>query len=227
MSEPKTELTLYSHPFASFCQKVLIALYDAEIPFEDRMTDLSKAEDRDALAALWPMGRFPVLVDRARAATIPESTIIIEHLAITRPAARRLIPVDPDAAREVRLWDRLFDMNVELPMQRIVFDHLRPADKRDPYGVEQARSDLKAFYAIAEARMTGREWIAGDFSLADCAAAPSLYYARWVEPLGDGFPNLAAYLRRLAGRASYARVLRDAQPFAGFFPVPMPQPDLS
>jgi glutathione S-transferase len=219
------DLTLYSHPFASFCQKVLIALYDADIAFDDRVTDLSNAADRAELEALWPMGRFPVLVDRERGVTIPESTIIIEHLAVTRPAARRLLPVDPDAAREVRLWDRLFDANVELPMQRIVFDHLRPADKRDPFGVDQARGDLRAFYAIAEAQLQGRDWIAGDFSMADCAAAPSLYYAHWVEPLGDGFPNLSAYLRRLAARPSYARVLREAQSFAANFPVPMPQPD--
>jgi glutathione S-transferase len=221
-----TDLTLYSHPFASFCQKVLIALYDADIPFDDRVTDLSNPDDRAELAALWPMARFPVLVDRTNGVTIPESTIIVEHLAVTRPAARRLLPVDPDAAREARLWDRLFDANVELPMQRIVFDHLRPADKRDPFGVEQARGELRAFYAIAEARLQGREWIAGEFSLADCGAAPALYYAHWVEPLGDRFPNLSAYLRRLAARPSYARVLREAQSFAAYFPVPMPPPDL-
>ncbi len=126
----------------------------------------------------------------------------------------------------MRLWDRLFDMNAELPMQRIVFDHLRPAENRDPHGVAQARADLRTFYAIAEARLAGRDWVAGDFSMADCAAAPALYYAHWVEPFGGALPNLTAYLKRLAARPSHARVLTDAQPFAGFFPVPMPQPVL-
>ena len=131
------DLTLYSHPFASFCQKVLIALYETGIPFEDRVIDLSSADDRADITAVWPMGRFPVLVDRAKGVTVPESSIIIEHLATHYPSARRLLPADADAAREVRLWDRLFDMNAELPMQRIVFDHLRPAENRDPHGVVQ------------------------------------------------------------------------------------------
>lgn len=220
------DLTLYSHPFASFCQKVLIALYETGIPFEDRVIDLSSADDRADITAVWPMGRFPVLVDRAKGVTVPESSIIIEHLATHYPSARRLLPADADAAREVRLWDRLFDMNAELPMQRIVFDHLRPAENRDPHGVAQARADLRTFYAIAEARLAGRDWVAGDFSMADCAAAPALYYAHWVEPFGGALPNLTAYLKRLAARPSHARVLADAQPFAGFFPVPMPQPVL-
>lgn len=209
---------LHFHPFSSFCQKVLIALYDTGIEFLPNLVNLGDEDQRAALQRLWPMVRFPVLEHGARA--LPETSIIIEYLADTFPQARALIPQDAALAREVRLWDRLFDIYVQLPMQKIVLDHLRPADARDPYGVDQAREGLRRFYAIADAHLSGREWAAGGFSMADCAAAPGLYYANRVEPWGADFPALAAYHVRLAARPSYARVLDEAAPFDRFFPVP-------
>lgn len=216
---------LYFHPFASFCQKVLVALHECGIDFAPRVMDLSQAADRDTLAALSPMGRFPVLVDGGHA--IPESSIIIEHLAETRADARRLVPRSWAEAREVRLWDRLFDAEVELPMQKIVLDHLRPAALRDATGVAEARATLRRFYGVLEARLaTSGDWIAGAFSMADCGAGPALYYAHWVEPFGPGEPNCLAYLRRLAARPSYAHVLAAARDMNGLFPVPVPPPEI-
>ncbi|MFT4149880.1 MAG: glutathione S-transferase family protein [Paracoccaceae bacterium] len=208
--------TLHFHPFSSFCQKVLIALYDTDIEFRPNVVDLGDPDQRAALARLWPMVRFPVLEVGPRA--VPETSVIIEYLADTFAQARRLIPAE--TAAEVRLWDRLFDLYVQLPMQKIVLDHLRPADARDPYGVAEARAALRRFYPVAEARLEGRPWAAGDFSMADCAAAPALYYANRVEPWGAAFPALSGYYDRLAARPSYARVLDEAAPWSHFFPVP-------
>lgn len=217
---------LFFHPFASFCQKVLAALHDCDIAFTPRVIDLSQEKDRETLAALSPMGRFPVLRDMGR--VIPESSIIIEHLAETRAAARRLVPQDWAGACEVRLWDRLMDAEVELPMQKIVLDHLRPEALRDATGVAEARATLRRFYGVLEARLAGSAggWIAGAFSMADCGAGPALYYAHWVEPFGPDLPNVLAYLRRLAARPSYARVLAAARDSNGLFPVPIPPPVL-
>jgi glutathione S-transferase len=218
-------LERYYHPFASFCQKVLVALHDCDIAFAPRVVDLSQAGDRDMLAALSPMGRFPVLRDGER--VIPESSIIIEHLAETRVEARRLVPRDWAVACAVRLWDRLLDAEAELPMQKIVLDHLRPEALRDATGVAEARATLRRFYGVLETRLgLSGEWIAGDFSMADCGAAPALYYAHWVEPFGADLPNCLAHLRRLAARPSFVRVLAAARDMNGLFPVPMPPPVL-
>ncbi|MDX3885675.1 MAG: glutathione S-transferase family protein [Sphingomonas sp.] len=218
-------LTLHYHPFSSFCQKVLVALYERDVPFTPRQVDLGDAGERAALAALWPMCRFPVLTDDAAGRAIPESSIIIEYLDGHGAAAAPLIPADPAAAIEVRLMDRLFDHYVELPMQRIVGDHLRPEDKRDPHGVAEVRATLGTAYAMLEERLAGRAWAAGDaFSLADCSAAPALFYAEWVQPFTGDHPALAAYFRRLRDRPSFARVLEEARPYRAYFPVPAPPP---
>jgi glutathione S-transferase len=207
-------LTLYYHPLASFCWKALIALYESDIAFEPRIIDLAKPEERAELAALWPFAKFPVLSDRGQA--IPESSIIIEYL--TQHHGSKLIAKDPELARETRLLDRFYDLYVHEPMQKIVGDKRRPDGKHDAYGVAEARAQLESAYTMIDRQMATRPWAAGDvFSLADCAAAPALYYADRVAPLGD-HKNAAAYLRRLHARPSFARVFAEAQPYMHMFP---------
>ena len=211
-------LTLYIHPLASYCQKVLIALYESGTAFQTEVVDFSSAESAAAFRKLWPVGKMPVLRDDARDRTVPESSIIIEYLGQHYPAAAALIPLDPDLALRVRLADRFYDLYVHDPMQRIVGDRLRPADKRDPYGVEVAATMLHNSYDQIDAEMAGRTWAAGDdFSLADCAAAPPLFFAARLVPFGARH-NLAAYFRRLSRRPSVARAFNEAEPFRQFFP---------
>jgi glutathione S-transferase len=210
-------LILHAHPLASYCWKALIALYENDTPFEFALVDFGDPASADAFRALWPFAKMPVLVDGGR--VIVESSIVIEHLAIHHPGPVRLIPEDRDAALEVRKLDRIFDAYVMTPLQNIVADRIRPADVRDPYGVEQARALLDTSYAWLERELLGREWAAGDdFGLADCAAAPSLYYADKVRPFRASHKVLAAYLSRLEARPSFERVLREAEPYAHFFP---------
>lgn len=212
-------LTLHYHPLASFCHKVLIALYEAETVFAAHVVDLMAADARTRLLDLWPVGKIPVLRDEARDRTVPETTIIIEYLDRHYPGKRRLLPADEDARLEARLWDRFFDAYVHAPMQAIVGDRLRPEDKRDPTGVTTARATLATAYGMIETRMAERTWVAGeDFSLADCAAAPALFYAGIVAPFPAGHVNLAAYFERLVARPSFARVLTEARPYFGMFP---------
>jgi len=209
-------LALYYHPLASFCWKALIALYETEIAFEPRVIDLSKPEQRAELAALWPFAKFPVLYDRAREQAIPESSIIIEYL--TQHHGSPLIAQDPELAREIRLLDRFYDLYVHEPMQKIVGDKLRPEGKHDAHGVAEARTQLETAYALIDRQMATRRWAAGDtFSMADCAAAPALYYGNRVAPLGR-YQNAAAYLERLHARPSFARVFSEAQPYLPMFP---------
>ncbi|RYZ01906.1 MAG: glutathione S-transferase family protein [Myxococcales bacterium] len=211
--------TLYYHPLASYCWKVLIALYEASAPFDPRLVDLSDAAQRDALARLWPLLKFPVLVEEATGQVVAESSIIIEYIAQTCPGPSQLLPAEPAAALETRFLDRFFDQQVHEPMQKHVGDKLRPADKRDPFGVEQAHSQIEVAYDLLERRLAGRTWAAGDtFTLADCAAAPALYYANRVHPLTPARPVLTSYLERLHARPSFARTFAEAQPYLHFFP---------
>ncbi|RDI59478.1 glutathione S-transferase family protein [Microvirga subterranea] len=215
-------LKLYAHPFSSYCQKVLIALYENGTPFEYRM--LGDEQAGAELAALWPLKRFPVLVDGGE--TVVESSIVIEHLDLHHPGPVRFMPADARAALRVRTMDRFFDNYVMTPMQRIVFDAMRPEEARDPHGVAEARRMLDAAYAWLDGAMAGREWAAGDgFSLADCAAAPSLFYADWVQPVGDAFPHVRAYRGRLLARPSFARAVDEARPYRGYFPPGAPDRD--
>ncbi|MGJ5176662.1 glutathione S-transferase family protein [Bradyrhizobium oligotrophicum] len=212
-------LTLYYHPLSSFCWKVLIALYENEIPFTPKLIDLGDASERAAFLKLWPVGKFPVLRDDARQRTIPESSVIIEYLDQQHRGATCLIPDDADLALRTRLRDRFLDLYVHMPTQTIVFDRLRPADARDPFGVAEARTRLRTSYAMLEAELAPGGWAMGDpFTLADCAALPALFYAKNVEPFGAGLPAVAAYLDRLAARPSVARVLAEAAPFFHMFP---------
>ena len=212
-------LHLYFHPLASFCHKALIALYENDTPFEAVFVDLGKQAERAALLKLWPIGKFPVLRDDARDQTVPESTIIIEYLDRHYPGTTRFIPSDADHAQQARLRDRFYDLYVHEPMQKIVGDRLRPEGSKDPHGVEEARARLRTSYGMIDSEMATRTWAAGEaFGLADCAAAPALFYANEVMPFGENHRNVAAYFGRLKARPSYARVLREAEPFFVMFP---------
>jgi glutathione S-transferase len=212
-------LKLYMHPFASFCQKVLIALYENGTPFDAHLVDLGNETARAGFLKVWPIGQFPVLCDEEKGRTIPESTIIIEYLAENHPGPVALVPADRDLALQARLWDRFFDLRIHEPMQKIVTDNLRPPGKNDPYGVERARDQLRTAYGVVEEQLRGKTWAIGDaFTMADCAAAPALFYANLVEPFAS-YANMAAYYQRLLQRPSFARVVREAEPYFANFPV--------
>jgi glutathione S-transferase len=217
-SAASTPLKLYFHPFASFCQKALIAFYENHVPFEPIVIDLGDAASRAAFEAIWPMARFPVLRDDERDRLVPESSVIIEYLHLHYPGPVRLLPDDADAALTARMRDRFFDFYVAEPMQKIVGDRIRPAGKKDPHGVEAGRTLLQKAYAMLDGEMATRTWAAGEaFTLADCAAAPALFYANWVAPFEE-HKNLAAYFGRLSERPSFARVVEEARPYRHLFP---------
>jgi glutathione S-transferase len=212
-------LTLHFHPLASFCWKALIALYENDIPFRPNLVDLGNPAERAALLKLWGIGKFPVLRDDARDQTVPESSIIVEYLDSYYRGRVRLIPEDPARALQTRLRDRFYDLYVHLPMQKIVTDRLRPEGKRDPHGVEEARAQLHTSYAMIEQQMENGGWAMGEhFSLADCAAVPSLFYGNMAMPFGEAQKNLSAYLERLKTRPSVARVLKEAEPYFQMVP---------
>ena len=212
-------LKLYFHPLSSFCQKVLMALYENDTPFEPHIVDLLDERAGAEFKRIWPLGEFPVLQDTAKGLTIPESSIIIEYLAQHYPGPSRLVPRDADLARETRLRDRFFDLHVQVPMQKIVTDRLRPEGKTDPVGVEQARAHLETALGMLDADMATRTWATGDaFGMADCAAAPALFYANLVLPFTDSHKNAAAYFNRLMERPSFARAVREAGPYRRLFP---------
>lgn len=211
-------LSLYYHPLASFCHKVLIALYENDTPFTGLIVGGDPAVGR-ALTDLWPIGKFPVLHDHARGRTIPETSIIIEYLQQHYPGARPLLAEEASQQLDARLWDRFFDLYVHAPMQKIVLDRRRDAGDKDPRGVEDADATLATAYRMLEERMPRRDWVAGDaFGMADCAAAPALFYASIVRPFTPGQTNLAAYFDRLMDRASVRRVIREARPYFDLFP---------
>lgn len=217
-------LEVYGHPFSSYCQKVLIALYENATPFDFRMIDPDHPENAVEWARLWPLKRFPLLVDNGR--PVMEATVIIEHLGLYHPGPVELVPADPKAALPVRAMDRFFDNYIMTPMQRIVGDSLRPAEARDSFGVSEARTLLDTAYQWLDDRMSGGQWAAGDsFTLADCAAAPSLFYADWAHPMDGRFPHVAAYRQRLLARPSVARAVDEARPYRSFFPLGAPDRD--
>lgn len=212
-------LKLYFHPLSSYCHKVLIALYENDTPFEAVPVNLGDEAERAALLRLWGVGKFPVMRDTGRDEIVPESTVIIDYLDRYYSGRTRFVPEDGDLARQVRLQDRFYDLHIHNHMQKVVGNRLRPAGSKDPHGVEDAKTRMRAAYDIAEREMASRRWAAGDaFTLADCAAAPALSYASKVLPFADTHPNLAAYLERLNARPSYARVLKEAEPYFHMFP---------
>ena len=208
-------LTLYYHPLASFCHKVLIALYENGTEFERRIIDLGDAADRAELQALWPIGKFPIIRDPVHQRDLPESNIIIEYLDRLYPGKHRLIPDDWDRALEVRLWDRFFDHYVQVPMQQIVSDRLHATNG----DLSRERSTLETAYGMLERRMASRIWVASpQFSMADCAAAPALFYASTLVPFPDDYGHLNAYFDRLVQRSSFQRVIDEARPWFSFYP---------
>ena len=212
-------LKLYFHPLSSFCQKALMALYENDTPFEPLIVDLFDAKSSAALKAIWPIGRFPVLRDEANDRTVPESSIIIEYLDQHYPGRTQLVPADAELARQMRLQDRFYDLYVNVPMQKVVTDKLRPPGHNDAHGVEAARTLLQTACGMIELEMAAKTWAVGDaFSMADCAAAPALFYANMLTPLGNAYPNAAAYLGRLMERPSYARAIKEAQPYLAMVP---------
>ena len=215
-------IELFAHPFSSYCQKAIIAFYENAIPYTLRLLDRDEAAMVE-LASIWPLKRFPVLRERDR--VVPEATSIIDYLVVHHPGPVALIPADADAAIEVRLWDRFFDNYVMTPQGSIVFNAMRTSQDRDPIGDDRARAMLDTAYAILDERMATREWAAGAFSMADCAAAPSLFYADWTHPIDDRFPNVVAYRRRLLARPSVARAIDEARPYRAYFPLGAPDRD--
>jgi glutathione S-transferase len=214
-------MKLYAHPFSSYSQKALIALYENATPFEYR--NLQDEQANAELASLWPLKRFPVLVDQGR--TVLEASTIIEYLDIHHAGRVRFVP-EGDAGIGVRMLDRVFDNYVMTPMQKIVLNQLRPEADRDPYGVKEARGLLERIYAWLDERLTGRAWAAGDgFTLADCAAAPSLFYADWVHEIPRAHANLRAYRARLLAHPSVARAVDEARPYRSYFPLGAPDRD--
>jgi glutathione S-transferase len=212
-------LTLYFHPLSSFCWKALIALYENDTPFEPRLVDLGNETERAALLKLWPIGKFPVLRDDAKDRTIPETSIIIEYLDNYYPGRTRFIPADAKLALQTRLRDRFYDLYVHLPVQKIVGDRLRPQGKKDPHGVEEAKARIQSCYGMIDKEVAAKTWAMGEaFSLADCAASPALFYANKVMPFGDTHKNVTAYFERLKARPSFARVIKEAEPYLGMFP---------
>lgn len=215
-------MKLYSHLFSSYCQKAQIALYENDTPFELRFVEDAGAMDE--LTALWPMKRFPILVDGGQ--TVFEATSIIEHLAVHHPGPVALLPTDPAAAVEVRMMDRVFDNYVMTPQGRIVFNAMRPEADRDPYGVTEQRAQLDQIYLWLNDRMAGREWATDHgFTLADCAAAPSLFYADWTHRIPADLVHLHSYRARLLIRPSMARCVEEARRFRHYFPLGAPDRD--
>jgi glutathione S-transferase len=213
-------LKLYSHPLASFCHKALIALYENGTPFEPVIVDLGDEASSAAFRAVWPMAKMPVLRDEGRDRTVAESTVIIEYLDAHHPGGTRFVPADADRAWQTRMWDRFYDHYVQEPMQKIVTDRLRPQGRNDSYGVEQAKAQLEQAYRVLDQEMASRTWAIGEsFTLADCAAAPALFYANTVVPFGPTQSNLPAYLDRLMAHRAFARVLLEAEPYFSLFPL--------
>lgn len=217
-------LELYAHPFSSYSQKVLIALYENATPFEFRMLDAEHPDSGTTLMSHWPIGKFPLLMDNGKA--VFESTIIIEYLAHNYPGKATLLPENQDSLAEVRLLDRIFDTYVMSPMQSIVNDALRADDAKHPASVEEARALLDKTYDWLNAHLAGRNWAAGDiFTLADCAAAPSLFYADWVHPIPEKYTTLRNYRVRLLARPAVKFAVDEARPYRPLFPLGAPDRD--
>lgn len=208
-------LTLYGHPISSFTWKVLMALYENDTPFDFITVDQNTYAD---FIAKWPMGKFPVLIDSDRKSMVTETSVIIEYLDTYYPGATRFIPQNIDAALEVRRWDRVFD-HINTTMSKVVVDNIRPDGQRDPYGVEEAKRVVHAAYGVVETQLGDRAFaVADSFTMADCAAAPALWYAARNVPLENKYPRIAAYLDRLKARPSFARTVKESEPLFHMYP---------
>ena len=212
-------LTFYYHPLASFCWKVEIALYENRTPFTGEVVNLGDPQSSARFFDLWPVGKMPVLRDEKRDRTVPETTIIIEYLDHHYPGAQKLLPENEERRLDARLWDRFFDLYIQQPMQRIVAQQMRAEGDRDPLAVSESTATLQTAYGMLEKQMATRAWAIGEeFSLADCAAFPGLFYANTLVPFTKTHPNVAAYFERLLQRPSVQRVLDEARPFFKLYP---------
>jgi glutathione S-transferase len=217
-------LALYGHPFSSYTQKVLIALYENDLPFDFRHLGPDTPEHAAEWLRRWPLRKFPLLVDGER--DVAETSVIIEYLQLAHPGPVRLLPADPMAALDVRFLDRFFDLHVMTPVQHAVNGALSGDAGKRRDGLAHAADKLELAYAWLEHRLAGADWAAGgDFTLADCAAAPSLFYADWTHPIAAAYPVLRAYRARLLARPSFARAVEEARPYRGLFPLVAPDRD--
>jgi glutathione S-transferase len=211
-------LELYFHPLSSYCQKALVALYENDTPFQGRQIDLSDAAQRAALTKLWPIAKFPVLHDHARDQIVPEASIIVEYLAQHYPGPSKLVPADSDRARQTRMRDRFYDLYVNDQVGKIVTDKFRPEGQHDLLGVEAAKARIREAYAMIDQDLADKTWAMGDtFTMADCAAAPALFYANILIPV-EAHRHAASYLGRLMERPSFARAVREAAPYLAMMP---------
>ena len=211
-------LTLYFHPLASFCHKVLIALYEKNIAFDGYIVDLGNPAEAAKYLELWPVGKIPVLRDEARQRTVPETTIIIEYLDQHYPGAAQMLPAHGEQRLDARLWDRFFDHYISVPMQKIVGDRLRAEGEHDPKGVADAHATLATAYDMLERHFRDKTWTVGEtFGIAECSAAPALFYADTLLSV-DSHPHLSAYYERLMTRPSVKRTLAEARPYFQFYP---------
>jgi glutathione S-transferase len=212
-------LTLYMHPLASFCHKVLIALYERQIEFKAEIVDFANEANAAQFLQIWPVGKIPVLRDERRNRTVPETTIIIEYLDQHYGSGAKLLPPDAQQALDARLWDRFFDQYVGVPVQKIVIDRIRGEGEHDPKGLAEARATLTTAYGMIEKQLADKTWAIGDsFTIADCAATPALFYANTLQSFATSHPNLAAYFERLIARNSVRRTLAEAQPYFHMYP---------
>lgn len=217
-------LVLYGHPFSSYTQKVLVSLYENATPFEFRCLGPDTPDHAAEWLRRWPIAKFPLLVDGDR--SVVETSIILEYLQLAHPGPVRLLPADPMAALDVRFLDRFFDLHVMNMMQQAVFGALSGDPAKRKEGLEIAEKKLEIAYAWLEKHLVGKTWAAGpDFTMADCAAAPSLFYADWTHRISDAFPLLRAYRARLLARPSFARAVDEARPFRPIFPLGAPDRD--
>jgi glutathione S-transferase len=215
-------LVLHEHPFAAYCWKPLIALYELGLPFQRHI--VTDEASRRELAEIWPLAKIPVLRDETADLMLPESTTIIEYLDGLAPGGVSLVPAEAGAALQARLWDRFHDQYIANPMQKIVGDNLRPKGTEDPEGVAEARRVLDTAYPVLDAQLARNDWTAGTaFTMADCAAAPALFYSRVVHRWDEtSHPNITRYYRDLIHRSSVARVIEEARPYRDLFPMEWP-----
>ncbi|AEI67546.1 glutathione S-transferase family protein [Corallococcus macrosporus] len=218
-------LVLYGHPFSSYTQKVLIALYENGTPFEFRCISPETPEHSAEWARRWPLRKFPLLVDGER--DIVETSIIIEYLQLVRPGPVKLLPTDPRAALDVRFLDRFFDLHVMNAAQHAVDGALTGDAVKRQEGMALAVKKLEVAYAWLEGRLAGRTWAAAgeNFTLADCAASPALFYADWTHRISEAYPVLRAYRSRLLARPSFARAVDEARRYRPLFPLGAPDRD--
>jgi glutathione S-transferase len=215
-------LQLFGHPFSSYTWKVLIPLWANQIPFEFRMLGPDHPDNGAELQRRWPFGQFPLLIDGAQ--TVAESTCIIEHLDAHYAGPHRWIP-EGEPGRRARFLDRVFDLRVMANIQAIVFDALRPAEDRNGADRILARQRLRVAFDWLEQQLPDAGWATGKFSLVECAAAPSLFYADWVEEIGSERRKLKAYRGRLLAHPVIARCVDEARPYRQLFPLGAPDRD--